>query len=728
MNRHFTAIIFCMLSALQLYSQNTLFIQTDKAIYFPGETIWFKACSRGTASNFYAGLYDAAGKQLSQKKYPLLLGSANGDFTLPDSLNTACVVLYAQLADGAVCRQRLLIAGSQQPLPLATAAAKLSLYAEGGQLVAGVSNYMAIQTNLPYPVSGSIKAEGAEPVNFITASGLAYVQLMPQVGLSYYAQWQDAADQWVQTPLPAVQPAGIALHSEQTSHELHYRIQSVGSSHTKGYLTMQQGSNIIYKSELLLADKADIVGHITTDSLQNGMLYLTVSNEAGDRLAQKVAIIQHGNAPVFSVAQYTGNWQPKGKQMVVVTLPDAGNYAASITAVDFAVQQNIVAQWHPQQADVAAICQQWPPPAGADEGQYLAIGFAGKSRGFGSKEALNIIVKDRAGTKQFGNIPAQDTRFYQPGYIFYDTARVYYQLAKDKDRVDELAIETNGASPLPAQIAPVVLEALPQLPGQKQLPGMVMNDSAIKNFGSAPRSTFNAAQTLQEVKVKAKRWGSPEIKRMQELEDTYASGPFKGMARGFILSVMDDPNAEAVVDIYNYIAFRVPGLGIKYDRTNGKILAGMRGRPVIFINEQESPNEMLQTISISQVAYVKYIPGIVVGLATNSTSGVLYVYTKKGNEQLPASNNILMAKLKGYDMPQNFTLPDYDNAANRLVSDQRSSLYWNPYLQPDEEGSSQCTIQFFNNDFTKKLLLTIQGVDGEGRPVYWQKILEQDGR
>src|SRR6185312_5892447 len=76
------------------YPQEKVYLQLDKKIYRPGETVWFKAYIFTGADpslmsrNFYAELSDPSGTILERKVYPVAQSSAAGSFDLPKTLRS----------------------------------------------------------------------------------------------------------------------------------------------------------------------------------------------------------------------------------------------------------------------------------------------------------------------------------------------------------------------------------------------------------------------------------------------------------------------------------------------------------------------------------------------------------------------------------------------------------------------------------------------------------------
>ena len=88
-------------------TQNTfieyLYIHTDKSIYTPDESIWFKAyvlnAENHTPSNFskllFINILDEAGKSILSSRFPISNGSANGDFQIPGNIKNGNYQLVA---------------------------------------------------------------------------------------------------------------------------------------------------------------------------------------------------------------------------------------------------------------------------------------------------------------------------------------------------------------------------------------------------------------------------------------------------------------------------------------------------------------------------------------------------------------------------------------------------------------------------------------------------------
>ena len=78
---------------------------------------------------------------------------------------------------------------------------------------------------------------------------------------------------------------------------------------------------------------------------------------------------------------------------------------------------------------------------------------------------------------------------------------------------------------------------------------------------------------------------------------------------------------------------------------------------------------------------------------------------------------------KGYSITKQFYAPDYSLKDIKFPeSDSRTTLYWNPDLITDNETKS-LKINFYNNDFSKKFKVVLEGFDAAGKLIHLEKII-----
>ena len=78
--------------------------------------------------------------------------------------------------------------------------------------------------------------------------------------------------------------------------------------------------------------------------------------------------------------------------------------------------------------------------------------------------------------------------------------------------------------------------------------------------------------------------------------------------------------------------------------------------------------------------------------------------------------------LAGYSKFKEFYNPVYTKEP-AYEADTRSTLYWNHYILTNKK-TPRFRVEFYNNDFSKKLLVVLEGINSEGRMTRTVRYLE----
>lgn len=763
-------------------------LHLDKDIYLPGETIWFKAYlyNNNTAStlssNLFVSTYDSDGKLLEFKQYPIFEGTSFGDFKIADSIKTNSIRVRAftnasKLYDSNnVFEKRLVIYNKkftvEKRVSYQEDSIQFQLFSEGGNFVSGISNYISFKafykSGKPAKVSAVIIDEKGNIVTdtFSTNQlGLAMLQITPKEDVRYYAKWADENEIVSSTPLPQVEKNGVVLHTELVGNKLHYVVnKNKGSKNIKKmYLLAQMGEDEMYKADMNFGDELQLISSFAVDSFPTGLLQITLFNESWVPLSQRMLYINPMHCAEFNVKTLVKNNKPKTKNTIEIDIGSTKftNLSASIADIGFYdtlfqynIHQNLlqksikgiskILQDELDKNDVQItnlislthdwnrmnwqhiISNQERVMKPVDNYLTLVIDIKEKKKKITNTELLNLIINDKISGRNFYNLSLNDKNYFsESGFILYDSAKINVGLKNSKENSEFLNISVQGLRNFEDYITPEENDIPPYLNTYNKI-----LDDFIDSISFKQNNTFNSEQTIKEVVVKTKL-RNPAVKRILELDEKYTTGMFSGTARGYQLNLLDDENAWSHSDIFNYLLFRLPSLQIcrsfgerflVFSRNNGG--CDIKNALLTFVDEVELPDQVgLASLPISQIAYVKFIPGIVAGSSFVSANGALYIYTKKGDEITAAPQYMKSFFVSGYNLPNYFTNPDYSNTANLQKSDRRTTVYWNPYLTVDETNN-KINIEYYNNDVSKKLLLTIEGINAEGKLIRMVKVLE----
>ncbi|MGG9963297.1 hypothetical protein [Ferruginibacter sp. SUN106] len=780
-----------------IISFETMHVHFDKDIYLPGETIWFKAYLYNvnevsyTATNFYAAIYDDNGKLIQQKQYPIVEGSCNGDFEIPDTIEFSRIQFRAftkamiEEDSNNVCQYVLNVYqknnfDSTAPIKQKT----LQFFSEGGQVIAELPNFIGFKALYEDGSTAMINGEIVEvETNKVIDSfstdnrGIGKLMLMPRTRISYKAVWKDDNGIKMQTPLPAIKRFGVSFHAEVVEKKLQYLMarNRTNDSLSELHLLAQMGNYKVYNADIVLPNEMEMASAgFSIDSIPAGLMQLTLFDKGWNKLQERIVFINgelSKEQPM--VKRDTINNLPKGKNTIQISLADTmfTNLSVSIADVNFydqsgthSILQDILLNTQlkglTQNAnaflqtedfkgvDLLLLSHQWKKfdwekainenktkPV-LDNYISLAANYNEKNLTLPPDDALNLIVTNNGLGKQFYNVkPAGLTSFKKSGLVFFDSAKVAYQMDKNKELINYLTIQREEGLSIPVQIG-----ALPKQSYATIVKTAEQNNN-FDNFYTTVHKKFNDLQTIKGVVVKSKYKGNPITERIDELDKFYTSGMFGGTTRGFQLNVIDDTlGVAANHDIKNYLRFRLPGLKLyhgvfakqaKIRRVNndGSYMIVDSILPVlIFINEVEwTPGDGfgdgLELVTMSDVAYVKYFPGIAIGAGFQTSNGALFVYTKTGREKGPPVKGLPFVYIKGYNAQKEFNSPDYNDKVLAKQPDYRTTVYWNPNVIMDKTNNT-FKIEYFNNDISKKLLLKIEGVNAAGKLFSVEKILE----
>ena len=765
-----------------IISFQTMHVHFDKDIYLPGETIWFKAYLYNVseisvaATNFYVAIYNEKGKLLQQKQYPILEGSCNGDFEIPDTIQSTRIQFRAFtkamiIDDSNNVYEKTLTVYNKENSSDSIAINKiknLQFFPEGGQMIAELENHITFKASYndgsPAIINGQIiEVEKNKKVDtfFTNSMGLGKLVLYPTPRKNYMAVWKDDNGNIMQTLLPVNNRYGVSFHTEIINRELEYSIikNKKNDSLNNLHLLAQMGNYQVYKADLEIPNEMVIyTAKFSIAEVPAGLMQLNLFDKYWNLLQQRLVFISDTSfKDQLLVNADTINTNPKGKNSIEITLPDTlfTNLSVSIADVNFnnkpaihsitrdlyfntqlkELNQNtdsLLQTGNNKNIDLVTLTHPWKKynwqksvnkaelqPEVLDNYISLTVHYKEKNLALPKDDALNLIINTKGMGKEFYSLkPISQTAFKKTNLLFFDSVKVAYQMDKNKELANYLKISRDDTLEIPQTITPL-----------QSTINFITAKKNIETFTNNTAKIFNDVKTIKEVIVKTKYKGNPILERIDELDKFYTTGMFSGTVKGYQLNVIDDPMAEVNNNLQDYMRYRIPNLML-YDGIFGvkrQILGDNPKDTIIpiltFIDEMEMDGDAVSLLRMGDVAYVKYIPGIVIGAGFNTSTGAIYIYTKKGNEKGPVLKGLPFVYIKGYNVQKEFAGPDYNDKSLLKKPDLRTTVYWNPNITLDKTNN-KVRIEYYNNDVSKKLLLKIEGINAVGKLIYIEKIIE----
>jgi hypothetical protein len=769
------------------YPQEKLYLQFDKSAYNPGETIWFKAYLTSAnmlsaiSKNLYTELFDQQGKLLQRKISPIAMAGAAGGFDLPTNFTDSVVVLRAYTNwmlnfDSAFLYYKTIPVFSTKTTvakkTLAPVVASLQFFPEGGDLIENVSSIVAFKATdnkgLPVKLNGDIiDGKGTKITTFATEhDGMGRFLLLPEPGIQYSASYKDAAGKLQQVKIQSAKNRGIVLSANVVGDNIQFTIKRPEGA-TVDYPTVtivaQMQQQMIYQAKATLTKSAGVKAAIPLENLSTGIVQITVFSEDNQPLAERIVFVNKQDYYfITDVNTPVKSFEKRAKNVIQVDVPDTLVCNLSIAVTDLGVNpvqagdddifahmlvtSDIKGYVHnpgyyfssdadsvARHLDLVMMTNGWRrfiwkdvlaekfPAITHQPDNYIT--FDGLVSGLTKSELVNqeltgfVILKNSG--QQIMNIPVgRDGKFQVPGLFYFDTAKLYYQFNNDKNKLlttkAVIDIKNNFNQRLFNFSADPIWATQITRPESQVLNRNIQ--MAKKNIEQL--DALRKVKTLATVEVVAKQKSTK-----QRVEEEYASGFFSG-GDGYTFVMEDDPSSGASLSVLSYLQGKVAGLQIT--GSGAQMTMNWRGSsPVLFYNEIQSDVQLIQGLSMNDVAMIKVFRPPFFGAPGGGNGGAIAVYTKKGVKSSTAGiTGLNFSKIPGYVAEKQFYSPDYSNIeTDRSADDYRTTLFWNPFLLT-EKNNRRVFITFYNNDVTKKFRIIVEGLNVEGKLTRLEKIVE----
>jgi hypothetical protein len=768
---------------LEIYANNftseRIYLHYDKSSYAPGETVWFKLYMMQTifpaedSKTVYIDWTDHNGKLLMHTISPVQDGTAFGQFKIPEDykgnflhvkaytrwmLNFDSSFLYNKdiriLSDSISAQEKIVI----KP--------ELEFFPEGGDMIGAVNNKIAFKANdqygRPVKINGEIKNSKGEVIDHLEVmhNGMGYFFLMPKPGDKYTAYWQDEKGTNHTTPLPDVKNSGVSLQVALAGDRRNFLVTVSPGDASKLKSVRIVGTEYhqpVFNITKQFSNGAT-QGVIPTKSLPTGILTITVFDENWTPLAERITYVNNHEAefqPTMTVKHWGLN--KRARNEIEIEVPDSLSAQLSVAVTDGAIgtdsSDNIISHllltgelkgkvYDPayyfsstndslaQQLDLVMLTHGWrrfdwqklvagkfPEIKYPRDTSYLTL--SGKIYGATpmqlelAKQIVLMINNKNSGTKIFPVPVKPDGSFTDPSLILFDTARIYYQLGK-KEGLGDVTVQF------------MANKLLPFSNNTKAL-GMDFNHNG-DTTGNQYHIHLNDALQRELDYYKGKVLATVTVKAnpkstLDEMDKRYTSGLFSG-GDAHEFDLVNDPFAASALNIFQYLQGKVAGLQIN-SSTNPPSLSWRGGTPSLFLDEVPATSDMLSTIPVTDIAYVKVFQPPFMGAAGGGSGGGIAIYTRKGgDEKSEPGKGLSNNTVSGYTLIRQFYSPDYETfSEENEKKDLRTTLYWNPSVVT-APGQNKVVLKFFNNDVTESFRVIIEGMTKDGRLAHIEQIME----
>ena len=687
-------------------------------------------------------LFDRNGKPLSSGQQPTSPSGALFIALPTDStLNGAYAETRLKLRNGTVYKRTFF------PEPQ-TASFDIQFLPEGGHLVPGTEQIIAFKAvrsdGYPAEVNGAILNPAGDTVARFSSEhdGMGTFLLTTQQGENYRAvSLCDTLS--MSTLLPTVQDSTCALTVTQRGNNLRYRILG----------TVPEGSMLVAHTRGVCQFIRPVTqdtpeGPIETAPLPEGILHLLLLDSEGQPYSERLVYLSRPGEQWQATSEKRAYGKREKVRIDIAVEKDGqpleGNFSVSVTdantvktdslsgniRTDLLLTSDLKGYIHNpgyyflddsparrHDLDLVMLTHGWrrfdtknlfrpepfTPKHYIEHGQYIS----GQVKTLGNRDAKNATVTAIALNQQndIRSVVSDSTgRFLIEGLDFQDST-VFFLSSKNKRgkipfevRYDKLYSQ------------PKFNSFLPFLPEEQQESQSQYLQRYLKSFHSTDDKGMWEID-LEEVTVKAKNPDRNAIPSYTEIhDDTARFAKFGSMSLEQYLVHL--PNVKCANPYMTFITPR--GRTIRAQiRVDNTIL---------------SSTNYLHQFTVSELKSIRFIipRGSIPSFQANGINWPDYPCRIEISlrEDVNGTRDFVIYRTNGYAKHVEFYAPVYDTPEKLADKkpDNRSTLYWNPYLQTGPDGKA--SVEFYSSDSDNpKYEITIEGVILDGIPCRYQQKL-----
>ncbi|WP_179334443.1 TonB-dependent receptor [Winogradskyella costae] len=640
---------------------------------------------------------------------------------------------------------------------------ELNFYPEGGHLVDNVASKVAVKIentiSSDTEISGYITDNEANIVtNFkIIDIGLGLFSLKPIPNKNYVANLELNGIKY-SYPLPKALPKGYNLNAIYKSNNLLVDINSTTETGLSGaYIMIHQRGKILYE-KLLSETKNSYALRISANDIPDGVAHLTLFNADGNPVCERLVFIENkknqGHIKIKNDTDIVGT-----KEKVTFLLNTEGldksflssQLSLSVRHVNTLSKNGSpenIKTWLLLNSDLRGEIKNpssYFLESNDNKRQYL-LDLVMLTNGWRRFTWQNLLYKDEKvneyaiekGIIISGNTkllekpytlkpaytsltflsnginvqPAQksgvDGKFSFGPFEFYDSIPIIIQSRlndfKSKDpnnRALQISVDDDIASP-----------DVPKLKSMPLLKNDATNYLKMTEYISDVNFQYNPnSHNLDEVLVIGNK---KEVKdeRDNEMDERSQFG-----FPSFRLDVESDATLSG--QSIQLLLSQLPGLtfdGTDFSSRGGSV------NPKFIVDDVEVDIEDILYLTVDQVSFIDFYKGANAAIYSNSSNGVIVVYTKIGSAKVSKNTKrkpgIINFSAKGFYTAKEFYSPNYSNEMDKnFNADVRTTLYWNPNIRITDQNTVE-EISFFTGDIKGDYSIEIEGISESGIPLY----------
>jgi TonB-dependent SusC/RagA subfamily outer membrane receptor len=179
----------------------------------------------------------------------------------------------------------------------------------------------------------------------------------------------------------------------------------------------------------------------------------------------------------------------------------------------------------------------------------------------------------------------------------------------------------------------------------------------------------------------------------------------------YVLEVTDEMRTyNSVLDM---IQGRIPGVAVSGNNVMIRGPSTFLGStdPLFLIDNVPVDLMAVQNMNPQDVERIEVLKGPSAAIyGSRGANGVIAIFTIRGSYMI---KGILKFDMLGFHRPREFFSPKYGTQFDDLVEDNRTTLFWDPYIRTDSSGLAR--VSFYCSDISTTYHITVEGISTDGR-------------
>ena len=639
----------------------------------------------------------------------------------------------------------------------------LHFYPEGGHLIEGVNNKIAIKIKdkgfEDVDLSGIVyDNEGNEVSDFkVFKFGLGLILLQPEKGKTYYASININGNE-EHYPLPKTEPKGFLINAVNYGDHIFVNVSSTIETGLKGTFLVAHQRGVLLSKKYENDLKTNYSINFPTKDLNDGIVHLTLFNSSGYPVSERLLFVQNPEKKVdLTIDKSKTELSSREKLTLKLNVndfqgnPASGNFSMAVKNLKSSPQnsyQENIKTWLLLNSDLRGAIESpgYFFENGSDVKRRYLLDLVMLTNGWrrftwddilykprkkkafeiekgifisGKAKNLKSRHENHSSEIRFTFIekpPHQEVQqsdengnFKFGPFVFFDSIPTLiearstsFNSTKLRDRKVLIMLDDNKVD----QKIPHDENTSTRFDNQEYVNAL---NGVSKYLEQIKREFGDDVNELDEVVVYAKTKDELDQREQEMNERTNYGTPSDRV-------ITEDVSAADYKTVLELLRGKA---GLRINGTSVSIRGG--SSVAFYLDGMEIDSTYIETLTASDISFIDILKGPEANVFSNSGSGVIAMYSKNGSgigtRHIKRRPGIIDFSAKGFYVAKEFYAPDHVYGIEEQIgSDARTTLHWDPDIRLTKDDITE--ISFFTSDLKGDYVIEIEGVTDAGIPVH----------